>query len=43
MNIINETLLTDDDYPLLTEMLPLNSMDLFQSPDDVTNLSKQVE
>ena len=43
MNVNDETLLTDDNYSLLTEMLPLNPMDLFPTPDDVTTLSKQIE
>ena len=39
----DETLLNHDDYLSLTEMLPLDPMDLFPTPYDVTTLSKQVE
>jgi len=43
MNVNDEAFLIDDEYPSLTEMLPLDPMDLIPIPDDVSTLSRQFE
>ena len=40
---INDLLLNNDDYPLLSDSFQFNPLEIFPSQDDVLSFSKQVE
>ena len=42
MNVNDELLLNYDEWPLLTEMIPFNHVDLFTTQDEMMALSKRV-